>query len=757
MSHSVVQQGDYLTELEFDSDIPRPSGSQPQPESTRETVLDNDDMPDDDWGAEPGESDDEDEGGALHVPQASDSTTKPTSQSPAKWKTSMGSARRKSGDQHTKQMKRTNVRQTTLFTICMNNSNMRCNGMQTVVGMFAHSTNTPTKVIEMMSHAGLSIAPSTIDRMSDRMSKEAQKKLKTCLKNTPYGIAYDNLEVTFATAQPTLAHDTKLTHLMTATVIPLHPGTQKEDLCLGEEVWARSVHNPNRSEDAPQIDLSHDRFLELVAKGLFAPDDERSVESLYAWHVRQMLLSEDVDTITPALKESFRTNELGLPVSRGSIEPTKTVQVPLCAAEINVSTNHGNATAVENILNQTGITDEDLVKFILLTHGDLGTWEHLLSLQRSRSIEGTARKRLQFLVFIIGWFHTRMAMANSLWRLYIEPDKPRVGHPTSPRSIFRCCTILRPREEGKLSTNPGFRRTHNVIEHVLHASIVDCWRLLVKEKYNVELKDWKPDWADIEALSRELVSTYVAGNMYCPTDGAAKGDMVKDQMSLFNRDALLYISITRASKYGDVQRMRDLLPLWVYLWRHTKNYKYAQHITEFLLQLDEGWPPELSKIVQENWLINPTGKPDGFRGVDWVVERNNFMSKCLYSGSSSNHSVKRLVKESPLIMDYQNIHGIVERSYGLTERTVYHPPPVMKETLGRLIVHLQTEKMNSHRPGRVLPRAPVNAIAAGVQLGVNSPGTSWIAGGEMEVDGAPRSVEEEPAPALRIADLAVDE
>ncbi|KAG9116832.1 hypothetical protein FRC07_007411 [Ceratobasidium sp. 392] len=350
-----------------------------------------------------------------------------------------------------------------------------------------------------------------------------------------------------------------------------------------------------------------------------------------------------------------------------------------------------------------------------------------------------------------------MAMANALWRLYIEPDKPRAGHVPSPRSIFRCCTILRPREEGKLGSNPGFRRTHNVIEHVLHASITDCWRLLVKEKFGVDLKDWKPDWADIKKLSTELVSTYVAHNMYEPTEsGTTNGDMVSDQMRLFNRDALLYILITRASRYGDIQRMRDLLPLWVYLWRHTRNHKYARHMSEFLLQLDEGWPPELAKLVQENWLVNPTGKADGFRGVDWLVERNNFMSKCLYSGSSSNHTPERLIKESPLIMDYQNIHGIIERSYDLAERTVYHPRPVMKQTLARLLVHLQVEKMNSHCPGRVLPRPPVNAIAAGVQLGVKSPGTSWLGGDEMDPDGAPAAREGDPDQGLRVVDIAVD-
>lgn len=29
----------------------------------------------------------------------------------------------------------------------------------------------------------------------------------------------------------------------------------------------------------------------------------------------------------------------------------------------------------------------------------------------------------------------------------------------------------------------------------------------------------------------------------------------------------------------------------------------------------------------DNWLCNPTGKADGFRGYDWLMERNNLYTK----------------------------------------------------------------------------------------------------------------------------------
>ncbi|KAG8735079.1 hypothetical protein FRC11_003459, partial [Ceratobasidium sp. 423] len=345
---------------------------------------------------------------------------------------------------------------------------------------------------------------------------------------------------------------------------------------------------------------------------------------------------------------------------------------------------------------------------------DLGTGEHLFSLQESQAIEDTARDRMQFVVFVPGWFHTRMAMADSIWRLWIEPDKPSSTRPTHPHSIFQLCTLLRPQEVGKISNNPRFRRTHSLIEHTALATITDAWRLLVKSTFGVELAEWKPTWDKVVATSHE----------------------------------------------GDVQRMEDLLIQWIYLWRRTKKHRYAAEYMRFLTHLQGGWPDELSKIVRENWLANPTGKPDGFRGVDWVVERNNYMHKCLHSGSGVNRTLDYLTKQSPLIQDYQAVHGIIETQMYLSGSTVWHPPPIMKTSLAVLRTHLEGEKMSSPQPGRVLSTPLSNAIADGVAATLSVPENSCFGFEEDSVegerDGGADGAEDEAAE-VQARDLAVDE
>lgn len=776
-SAAAKQQGDYLTEItyRYNEDTPAPANKQVVQDNPENPVVSEDfnDMPDEDWGGE-SEADESEDEEPLARPDSAvpndrvDETKRWTAKSGTRW-------RKHAGEALQRQLQRTFVvslagfdvgkneeltfliqRRVTIFSIFMMNSNMRCNSLQSVVGLFAHSTNTSTKVIEMLSHAGLSIAPTSIDRMIRNMSDEAQKELKKQLPGMVTALAYDNLEIQFQTEQPTLTHAGKLASVTTATCIPLRPGVTKEDMRVSEELWKNSEFNPARLKENKPVSLSHEALMVIAAEGACAAEDERSVDSLYAWHMRDMLLNGSIDTIPAGLKEKFRRESLGEPLKRSSISDEKTTQKPMRTMNISVSSNSGNAAAMENMLQQGGATEEDLKTHVQIVHGDLGTGEKLRSLQNSRMIEDTPQDRLQFVLFVVGWFHTRMAMADAIWRLWIEPDKPRAGHPTHPLSIFHLCSLLRPREVGKISSGPGFRRTHNLIEHLLLATAADSWRLAVKAKHGVKLSEWKPGWDEVEALSHVVVHDYVANSAYRParrpTDSA---DMVEDQLRLFNRDALLYMATTRASRYGDIRRMEDLLAVWVYIWRQVGKHRYATHIARFLANLNGGWPPRLAEIIRHNWLVNLTGKADGFRGVDWVVERNNFMHKCLHSGAGSNRTLANLIKESPLIMDFQNAHGIIERNFYLTERTVHHPPPLMKATLGKLQEYLQGENMNSHQAGRSLPHRPVNVIISGAAAGAASPGEEWFMpeGGSAE-DGGEETVE---GAGLSAADIAVDE
>jgi hypothetical protein len=95
-------------------------------------------------------------------------------------------------------------------------------------------------------------------------------------------------------------------------------------------------------------------------------------------------------------------------------------------------------------------------------------------------------------------------------------------------------------------------------------------------------------------------------------------------------------------------------------------------------------------------LINPTGKTGHFHAVDWCVELNNLFIKVKNRGKGSNHSVARVILESPLVEIYCKAHSIIENNFMHTGRTSSHAEPDMKKTFDGLLTKMQL--MTPHFP-----------------------------------------------------------
>ncbi|KAB5589726.1 hypothetical protein CTheo_6842 [Ceratobasidium theobromae] len=157
------------------------------------------------------------------------------------------------------------VRCVSIFSILMQSSNARCNRLQTLVGLFTHSTHTPESVVELLAHAGLSIAPSSINNMVHSMSRDAVDKLKTGSELKPRAFGYDNLDISFKTEGPTIDYHGHIAHITTGTIIPVH-GATLDDMRVSKEIWAKSPINPLRNPLEPVIVPTHK--LLMVTDGL---------------------------------------------------------------------------------------------------------------------------------------------------------------------------------------------------------------------------------------------------------------------------------------------------------------------------------------------------------------------------------------------------------------------------------------------------------------------------------------------------------
>ena len=274
---------------------------------------------------------------------------------------------------------------------------------------------------------------------------------------------------------------------------------------------------------------------------------------------------------------------------------------------------------------------------MVLVFGNLLTGERIRSLLESRSEEKTSWRRLQFIIYVMGLFHLKMAFADAIWRLFIHANGVR----NDKNSLINHVGLIRPKETGKIETNPGFQRMHEVIQHVGIVSRLDCWRIVAQRMAFTSLEDFvasNPSFESLKTMSEQLVVEFVAGtnmsNLQRYTED--QRDDVHENMLMKQQYFLLYEEMSHALNASDIGRVETLFLPWMFIFQGCGKHKYAAEMKRYLENIHFIYPKTLARAVQMNILCNPTGEKGAFRAIDWLVEHNNLYIKVSRSGSGHN-------------------------------------------------------------------------------------------------------------------------
>lgn len=351
------------------------------------------------------------------------------------------------------------------------------------------------------------------------MSIDSACRIRDGLRTLKVGIAYDNFDINFKTSEPTISHRSSFVSATSATAIPLVGIEDLEVLRCSDRLWRVDPRNPILPVSSHPVFDEFD-LLEFHAKDTYnhqpAAGGLSQQRMAFAWHVREILVKHG---------QHFTnlSGNLATPDPMHKVPLTKTEQIPMKSMPIKQSSVDGNIEVMENLLRQGGLGDPtesnfatsgdiDMSEFVLFIHGDLLTKERLDSVRASRSIEDTPKNRFQYVVFLLGLFHYKMACADALWRTYLQKTEGQ----SDANSAYQHIGILRPQETRIMTTKPGFRRMHDAIHHELRAVILECWRseVSIRDPVNfTSLKafaDSKPDWDLIIKISEDIVEKYVA-------------------------------------------------------------------------------------------------------------------------------------------------------------------------------------------------------------------------------------------------------
>lgn len=245
--------------------------------------------------------------------------------------------------------------------------------------------------------------------------------------------------------------------------------------------------------------------------------------------------------------------------------------------------------------------EEDLVDispYVALVHGDLGIYKRILAALERRADEDTPWNRLQFVVFVMGLFHLKMACADALWRIFIEPKAAR----KDTNSLMSFVELLRPGETGKIGSKPKFRQMHEV---TLHSGIVlrlDAWREKARE---VSGGQWdslsamaksRPTFEQLTQWATELVKTTIVSSdeLYNRRQQpSAQRDEQNENIKIMHQYFCLYEEMSWAMNSGDIGRVETLFPPWISLFRACGKLQYATAMIQFMTDVHFRYPEGL--------------------------------------------------------------------------------------------------------------------------------------------------------------------
>jgi hypothetical protein len=471
------------------------------------------------------------------------------------------------------------------------------------VGVYLHSTNTPDKVVSTLHHAGLCVSQASISRAIRSLSAEARTSLSTLGRDLSLAYAYDNFDILLKAQVPTVEMDVDpLKHLTSGLVFPLQHGVQPEDLHVSAELREKYEFN-DTSQSAQRVTRSQmwmaliPRYSSLVAAAPVSPLPRNKEFKVY-------LLLRDLVEYAPDYFRRFQ-DTLQPPEPIGECIPaTRTKITPVQSMDISNSTVEGNISTIEKLLEQTGLAQleadhqtVDIDPYIIMFHGDLGTGERIQTAKRRKTIESTPRNRLQYVVFVMGLFHLKMACVETIWRIFLKDSKARTEDQKA--SFYSNFRILRPRDSSSLSTSFKFRPIHEAIGHIGRCRRLDCWRVALEKRGFSSLQEFAnkcPTWDHIKTIALAVVDEFIpdVGQLASLHDDDPEGrDHEFENNLAFNLYAGMYEELSYAMNYGDIGRVEMCLLQWVPLFEAVGKKKYAHQTLKLVYDLNHVFPDRM--------------------------------------------------------------------------------------------------------------------------------------------------------------------
>jgi hypothetical protein len=220
----------------------------------------------------------------------------------------------------------------------------------------------------------------------------------------------------------------------------------------------------------------------------------------------------------------------------------------------------------------------------------------------------------------MGLFHYLMACSDTVWQMFLESKIAKKGL----NSLYSQACAIRLFDSARITQKYNFQLMHDLIHQCGWAHMLECWCVgVMRHKPGCTRLDnyaqMEPPWEELIEISIYLATNYL--------DKPHVDDLEFWNNSIMLAHLLQYIELAHVMKHGDIGHVEATFLHWTLVFKSVQKHKYATYLIKLMINLRYVYLEPLKHAIHMNWLVNPTGKRDGFRGVDWVVKLINLYTK----------------------------------------------------------------------------------------------------------------------------------
>ncbi|KAF9980256.1 hypothetical protein BGZ65_005350 [Modicella reniformis] len=529
------------------------------------------------------------------------------------------------------------------------------NYLQTIMGLYLHSSGTESEVIDVLSHAGISVSTSSILRALKQLTKDALDRVKEVVRTRAWLLVYDNINLAKRKYNQRIGNEDSFENGTTATII------------VNERL--HSIKKVRHQYDRLRIeDIIPDR------------DDEKHFLSVCRFHLVDVLKRR---------RMAFKNCSIKIP-AKHILPAAKTQMHPLPSMHIDQSSVEGNLQILYHVMKHQLKLEPEWFEddTAVLVVGDHMTVSRLRSIMELREQDIPHFENMEWVVPVMQLFHLQMAFSNLIIRHYH-------GSVKTPGSIAYNVAMLN--RKHILGDKPDFHAARELIQHTFDAMVITAWEDVLGTADLDALMRGKTD-REINSLITLHVDT-LCDRYFTDAGFRSQNGIASTNAALFMRDTVLFIELKAAIKVGDIGRIEEVLKSLAVLFQAAQTKNYAIELLRITCDLKHSWPQSMKTAIMSSWLVNTTGKLDGWLPTDLLQEHNNLQIKKIHGIKGSNGSWSAMSESvSANIQTFSSISKVMVKQFDAPYNSGNHSTVPEDNDIGAIVRSLKESRILSCQP-----------------------------------------------------------